>query len=68
MGHGRVLFNGNNYDPAWTAEAKRRGVTLTALLTAIYMDTLQEAQDAMGLPQHRSAMTVSSSSSGDQPR
>lgn len=35
------------------AEAKRRGVTLTALLTAVYMDTLQEAQDAMGLPQHK---------------
>ena len=24
--HGRVIFNGNNYDPAWTAEAKRRGL------------------------------------------
>ena len=24
--HSRVLFNGNNYDPAWTAEAARRGL------------------------------------------
>lgn len=35
------------------AEAKRRGVTLTVLLTAVYLDTLQEAQDAQGLPQRR---------------
>ena len=24
--HGRVIFNGNNYDPAWTEEAARRGL------------------------------------------
>ncbi len=24
--HARVIFNGNNYDPAWAAEAKRRGL------------------------------------------
>ena len=24
--HSRVIFNGNNYDPAWAAEAKRRGL------------------------------------------
>ncbi len=26
--HGRILFNGNNYDPAWIEEAKRRGLPL----------------------------------------
>lgn len=35
------------------AEAKRRGVTLTMLLSAIYIDVLQEAQDALGLPDRR---------------
>lgn len=24
--HGRIIFNGNNYDPAWEAEAKKRGL------------------------------------------
>lgn len=24
--HSRVVFNGNNYDPAWTQEAKKRGL------------------------------------------
>lgn len=35
------------------AEAKRRGVTLTMLLTAVYMDALQECQNVIGLPQSR---------------
>ncbi|MCL2433201.1 MAG: glutamine synthetase type III, partial [Clostridia bacterium] len=26
QGHGRVLYSGNNYDPAWRAEAERRGL------------------------------------------
>jgi len=25
-GHGRIVFNGNNYSPEWTREAKRRGL------------------------------------------
>ncbi|MEG1524095.1 MAG: glutamine synthetase III [Clostridia bacterium] len=24
--HGHIIFNGNNYDPAWAVEAKRRGL------------------------------------------
>ena len=37
--HSRVIFNGNNYDPAWAQEAKRRGLpnidnTVDAILVA----------------------------------
>ena len=46
--HSRVLFNGNNYDAAWTAEAARRG------LPAI--DNTVDAVDVYGSEQARAVL------------